>query len=88
MRRIYSSEICKEGEVLTFRIVGNGFLYNMVRILAGTILEIGRGNLPSGSMRQILETRDRAAAGPTAPAHGLTLMEIRYPEWEELWEEK
>lgn len=88
VRRIYSSEIRREGELLTFRIVGNGFLYNMVRILAGTILEIGRGNLPSGSMRRILEARNRAAAGPTAPAHGLTLIGIRYPEWEKLWAEK
>ena len=83
----YFSVSSSEEEVI-FKVKADGFLYNMVRILAGTILEIGRGNLPSGSMRQILEARDRAAAGPTAPAHGLTLMEIRYPEWEDLWTEK
>ena len=54
----------------------------MVRILAGTLVEIGRGKIDPGEMTQILERRDRSAAGPTAPAHGLTLLEIRYPEWE------
>ena len=55
----------------------------MVRILAGTLLEIGRGNLREEDMTRILEARDRNEAGPTAPAHGLTLLSIRYPEWEE-----
>ena len=72
-----------EEYVLHIRITGNGFLYNMVRILAGTLLEIGRGNLRPEDMARILEARDRSAAGPTAPAHGLTLLSIRYPEWEE-----
>ena len=67
---------------LTIRVTGNGFLYNMVRILVGTLLEIGRGRLAPEDMQRILDARDREAAGPTAPAHGLTLMEIRYPEWE------
>ncbi|MBO5520908.1 MAG: tRNA pseudouridine(38-40) synthase TruA [Eubacterium sp.] len=72
-----------EEYVLRIRITGNGFLYNMVRILAGTLLEIGRGNLREEDMTRILEARDRNEAGPTAPAHGLTLLSIRYPEWEE-----
>ena len=82
VRTVYDAELLQDGELLTFRITGNGFLYNMVRILAGTILEIGRGNLPADCMPEIMAARDRAAAGPTAPAHGLTLMEIRYPEWQ------
>ena len=73
----------KEEYILRIRITGNGFLYNMVRILAGTLLDIGRGHLKEEDMLRILEARDRNEAGPTAPAHGLTLLSIRYPEWEE-----
>ena len=69
--------------ILRIRITGNGFLYNMVRILAGTLLDIGRGHLKEEDMPRILNARDRNEAGPTAPAHGLTLLSIRYPEWEE-----
>ena len=54
----------------------------MVRILAGTLVEIGKGRTEPEELKGILESRDRSAAGPTAPARGLTLMEIKYPEWE------
>jgi len=81
VREIYDADIRKEDDMIRFRISGNGFLYNMVRILAGTLLEIGKGTIEPGSMPEILDARSRAAAGPTAPPHGLTLMEIRYPEW-------
>lgn len=81
VREVYGAELYEEDEMLHFRITGNGFLYNMVRILAGTLLEIGKGSLRPEDMPAILEARSREAAGPTAPAHGLTLMEIRYPEW-------
>lgn len=77
-----------EEYVLRIRITGNGFLYNMVRILAGTLLDIGRGHLKEEDMLRILEARDRNEAGPTAPAHGLTLLSIRYPEWENPEQEK
>ncbi|MCF0146116.1 MAG: hypothetical protein HUJ73_05970, partial [Eubacterium sp.] len=67
---------------LRIRITGNGFLYNMVRIIAGTLLDIGRHHIPASAMQDILNAKDRKAAGPTAPAHGLTLLHISYPEWE------
>ena len=87
VREIYRAEILREeredeGFLLRIRVTGNGFLYNMVRILVGTLLDIGRGHLPADAMPGILAAKDREAAGPTAPAHGLTLVSIRYPEWE------
>ena len=81
IREVYRTELYTEDEMIHFRISGNGFLYNMVRILAGTLLEIGKGNLRASDMPAILEAKNRAAAGPTAPPHGLTLLDIRYPEW-------
>jgi len=63
---------------LHFEIKGNGFLYNMVRILVGTFIEIGRHRMPESDMKRILESRDRDEAGPTAPAHGLCLEEVYY----------
>jgi tRNA pseudouridine38-40 synthase len=61
-------------------VVGNGFLYNMVRIIAGTLLEVGRGAIEPRRMPEILAARDRRAAGPTLPPNGLCLMWVRYPE--------
>lgn len=61
-----------------FSITGDGFLRQMVRIMIGTILEVGRGRRSLESFRQTLESRDRVQAGPPAPAHGLTLMKIYY----------
>jgi tRNA pseudouridine38-40 synthase len=66
------------GEEIEIRITGNGFLYNMVRIIVGTLVEIGRGRLESGEMKSILDGRDRKFAGPTAPPMGLWLEEIYY----------
>ncbi len=75
-------EICiteKAGEViLTFR--GNGFLYNMVRILTGTLIEVGEGKRSPEEMPAILSAKDRTKAGFTAPAEGLMLMAVGYPE--------
>ncbi len=59
-------------------MTGTGFLYNMVRILAGTLILVGIGELEPEALPGILEKRDRSAAGPTAPAHGLTMIGIRY----------
>ncbi len=59
-------------------IEGNGFLYNMVRVIVGTLLEIGRGRLEPRAVVEILRSRDRRQAGPTAPAKGLCLMRVRY----------
>jgi tRNA pseudouridine38-40 synthase len=61
-------------------IAGSGFLYNMVRIIAGTLVEIGRGKIPPERIPDILAARDRTAAGPTLPPEGLCLMWTKYPE--------
>ncbi len=64
------------GRLITIRVSGNGFLYNMVRIIAGTLLEVGQGRRQAGSIEEILALRDRQAAGATAPACGLFLVSI------------
>lgn len=78
VRCIYDLEVFKEGDMITIRVRGNGFLYNMVRIIVGTLLDFGRGRYKPDKMKEILQARDRSAAGPTAPAHGLTLVKIEY----------
>ena len=65
---------------IVIRITGNGFLYNMVRIIAGTLIRVGRGFYEPEKVREILEAKKRTEAGVTAPPQGLTLMEIRYGE--------
>lgn len=66
--------------LLTIRVKGNGFLYNMVRIIAGTLVEVGRGHIRPEEIEGIIAACDRAKAGPTAPARGLRLVEIAYGE--------
>lgn len=83
VRTIYDICLRKEEDMIRLRIIGNGFLYNMVRIIAGTLLEVGKGSIRPEQMEDSLDARDRSQAGPTARACGLTLVEIRYPEWEE-----
>lgn len=78
VRTIYSLDIDKAGEMITIHITGSGFLYNMVRIIAGTLLKVGKGAIPPEQMEEILEARDRAKAGPTGPAKGLTLVSMEY----------
>ncbi len=80
VRMIYDFTVEKEGDEIVIRVCGNGFLYNMVRIIAGTLMEIGRGNLEPEQMKEILATRERQAAGPTAPACGLTLVKYEFME--------
>ncbi|HEX7127109.1 MAG TPA: tRNA pseudouridine(38-40) synthase TruA [Thermodesulfobacteriota bacterium] len=64
--------------LLRIEVEGDGFLMHMVRIIVGTLVEVGRGKLPAGRVSEILAGRDRRAAGPTAPAHGLYLVDVRY----------
>ncbi len=78
IRTITSMSVERDGDIITIRISGTGFLYNMVRIISGTLIEIGNGQYPPERMKDILDACDREAAGPTAPAKGLTLMGIRY----------
>lgn len=80
VRTIYGLSVEKEGEEILIRVCGSGFLYNMVRIIAGTLMEAGRGRMEPGQMRQILDAKDRQTAGPTAPACGLTLVKYEYLE--------
>lgn len=80
VRTIHALTVEKEGDLITIRITGNGFLYNMVRIITGTLLEVGNGKRKPDEIAEILEKKDRAAAGPTAPACGLTLMKIEFTE--------
>ncbi len=76
VREITQAEVIRADEEILIRIKGYGFLYNMVRIIAGTLIEVGRGALAPQEMPEILKALDRQKAGPTAPAQGLTLMEI------------
>lgn len=76
VRRIYELTVEKEGDEIVIRVCGNGFLYNMVRIIAGTLMEAGCGRRQPEEMAEILAAKNRCAAGPTAPACGLTL--VRY----------
>lgn len=78
VRTIYSAEVIEQGDDLVIRICGNGFLYNMVRIIVGTILEVGQGKRDPMDIISILEAKDREAAGPTAPAHGLMLVKYEF----------
>ena len=82
VRTIYELKVTRAGDEVTIRITGNGFLYNMVRIITGTLLRIGQGLMEPDDMKEILEAKDRARAAETARPEGLTLVEIRYPEWE------
>ena len=78
IRTVTSMDVWRDGDMVTIRISGTGFLYNMVRIISGTLIEIGNGQYPPERMDKILKACDRGAAGPTAPAQGLTLMGIEF----------
>lgn len=78
LRTIKRLKIIKDKDFLYIDIEANSFLYNMVRNIAGTLLEIGRGKFPKGSMRKILSSRNRREAGPTLPAKGLCLVKVKY----------
>lgn len=78
VRHLSSIEIEKEGETVTLIFTGNGFLYNMVRILSGTLIETGLSQREPESVLSVLESGDRQEAGFTAPAQGLCLMNVMY----------
>lgn len=80
VRTIYDIKLSQDGEDIKIRITGNGFLYNMVRIIAGTLIEVGMKRRSLSEVRQAIRLADRKLAGPTAPAHGLTLVKIDYEE--------
>ena len=84
VREIYDLHVEKSGDLLTISVTGNGFLYNMVRIIAGTLMKVGTGHILPEEIPGILEAKDRKMAGPTAPARGLTLVQIQYPEYDRM----
>ena len=93
IRTIFSVEIEKtpfntksshlaDSYVYVIRVTGNGFLYNMVRIIAGTLMQVGKGQLQPQDVKEMLDAKDRTAAGQTAPPQGLTLVDIYFEERE------
>ncbi|MGI5899527.1 MAG: tRNA pseudouridine(38-40) synthase TruA [Christensenellales bacterium] len=78
VRTIYSFEVREKDGFIEMEVSGNAFLYNMVRILAGTLIRAGQNRLSVCAMQKALETGDRELMGYTAPAKGLTLLEVRY----------
>ncbi len=78
VKTIVASEMLREEGLLRYRVTGSGFLHHMVRNIVGTLVEVGRGSLAAEEMGRILAAKDRAAAGPTAPAQGLFLVGVEY----------
>ena len=81
-RTIESITIDQKGKEITIRVTGDGFLYNMIRMIAGVLMRVGTKFYPPEEVKNILEQEERGFARPTAPACGLTLVSIEYPEWE------
>ena len=78
VRTIYDIHVERTGTMISIKVCGNGFLYNMVRIIAGTLMEVGKGRFAPEDVKKILEARDRTKAGPTAPAKGLMLYQYQF----------
>lgn len=76
-RHVLRLEITEQDQYVQITIEADGFLYNMVRIIVGTLIEVGRGKR-SPDLAAVIKARDRAAAGWTAPAHGLVMLEVKY----------
>ena len=78
VRKLYSADVFKDGDDIVIRVSGAGFLYNMVRIIAGSLMEVGSGKYESEHIKEVLEGTDRTLAGPTAEPQGLTLKSIEF----------
>jgi tRNA pseudouridine38-40 synthase len=78
VRTISAFDVRREGDCVRFRVTGDGFLYNQVRAMVGTLLEVGLGKRSPAWAREILDAKDRTKAGANVPAKGLTLVEVRY----------
>lgn len=78
VRTIYSAKVIEDGERIIVEIEGNGFLYNMVRIISGTIVDVGLGKIKPEEIPEIIESKDRTRAGKTLPPQGLYLVEVYY----------
>lgn len=79
VRTVYFARVRRTGEDITFHVCANGYLYNMVRIMVGTLVEAGAGRMPPERMPEILQGKRRGAAGDTAPPQGLFLYRVNYP---------
>ena len=77
-RTVTRAEVVRSGEMVSFTVSADGFLYNMVRIMTGTLLRVAQGKILPEDLPQILAAKDRKAAGPTAPACGLYLNKVFY----------
>ena len=80
VRTIYDAKVERKGDIITISLTGNGFLYNMVRIIAGTLVEVGEGKIEPVNVKEILEAKDRLKAGKTLPPTGLCLVNVEYEE--------
>ena len=78
VRTIYKGEVKQEGERIIIEVTGNGFLYNMVRIIAGTLVDVGLEKIKPEGIPEIIESKDRTKAGKTLPPHGLYLLKVEY----------
>ena len=78
VRTVVSASVVKEGEEIIFRVAADGFLYNMVRIMTGTLISVGEGKVSPDDIKEIIGSKDRSRAGMTAPAHGLYLNKVIY----------
>ena len=78
VRTIYNAKVIEEGEKIIIELEGNGFLYNMVRIISGTIVDVGLGKINPEEIPEIIESKDRTRAGKTLPPQGLYLVEVYY----------
>jgi tRNA pseudouridine38-40 synthase len=78
VRDLKEIKLTKKGKLIRIDITANSFLYHMIRNIAGTLIEIGKGNFPPETLKKILKAKDRKTAGPTAPACGLCLMKVKY----------
>ena len=78
IRTIYHISVERLNTMISIKVTGNGFLYNMVRIIAGTLIEVGKGRFTPEDVKEILEAKDRTKAGPTAPAKGLLLYDYQF----------
>ncbi|MFB4165899.1 tRNA pseudouridine(38-40) synthase TruA [Alteribacillus sp. JSM 102045] len=84
VRTVHRAEVLENGDELQFIFRGNGFLYNMVRIMVGTLLEVGKGLRKAEDIPEVIEAKKRSAAGKTAPGHGLYLWEVYYEDYQGL----
>ena len=78
VRTIYKADVIEDGERIYIELTGSGFLYNMVRIISGTLVDVGLGKIDPEEISSIIDAKDRSKAGKTLPAHGLCLVKVEY----------